>query len=373
MQKLITTDGGSNSGESTVAPSRGIGEIRRIGYMVSVEGFSEFMIYLNFKLITQDDIPDDYRLMTCDEFEKHTDEALQHMDAWAICLLTDGKCDGRGYGAVATRLSRAEREGANRTHMGEMLITHDGPNTALSSFSDQVWNLYNSVIAGSDDSAVVNNYLIHSSNYRPSIFVSSCPGDLHGGVHTRMMNLCQQYGWKFAPVQYSDPEKARDWKRFWKIQVEEFACDAVSEAGRRFGTVEILELKISGGGAGCETERSRNMTHWWIDWVKRLGADIYEDIKSYSARGSSVYCPAGCVQVQIGQAVVEESDITRFPKADGNQLSPQVTNSVEFELHTLVIDGQRCLWHMVTDVYASQGPGKWTRVASNTFRNSGAF
>jgi hypothetical protein len=34
-----------------------------------------------------------------------------------------------------------------------------------------------------------------------------------------MMNLCQQYGWKFAPVQYSDPEKARDWKRFWKIQV----------------------------------------------------------------------------------------------------------------------------------------------------------
>jgi hypothetical protein len=88
MQKLITTDGGSNSGESTVAPSRGIGEIRRIGYMVSVEGFSEFMIYLNFKLITQDDIPDDYRLMTCDEFEKHTDEALQHMDAWAICLLT---------------------------------------------------------------------------------------------------------------------------------------------------------------------------------------------------------------------------------------------------------------------------------------------
>lgn len=58
------------------------------------------------------------------------------------------------------------------------------------------------------------------------------------------------------------------------MQVEEFACDIVLEAGRNQRKVEMFELKITGGGKGCDLERSRNMNHWWIDLIKRWNPSI---------------------------------------------------------------------------------------------------
>lgn len=75
---------------------------------------------------------------------------------------------------------------------------------------------------------------------------------------------------------------------------EDFACRVVAD-----GKVVMLEVKIDGGGAGCAVERSRNMSQWWIDWIKRLGADVYEDLNGKC--GHSPLCPPGCVYIQIGQ------------------------------------------------------------------------
>lgn len=54
---------------------------------------------------------------------------------------------------------------------------------------------------------------------------------------------------------------------------------------------------------GCAVERSRDMSQWWIDWVKRLGEDICADLggRKFSGRQLPGYCPEGCVYIQIGQ------------------------------------------------------------------------
>ncbi len=51
----------------------------------------------------------------------------------------------------------------------------------------------------------------------------------HGGMHSRAENFCKSQGWRFAPVQFKDAERKADWKRLWKLQVEEFACNTVAE------------------------------------------------------------------------------------------------------------------------------------------------
>ena len=42
-------------------------------------------------LLLQDDIPEDYRLLSCDEFEEHRGQLLSMLGTWDICLLK-GAC-----------------------------------------------------------------------------------------------------------------------------------------------------------------------------------------------------------------------------------------------------------------------------------------
>jgi hypothetical protein len=47
------------------------------------------------------------------------------------------------------------------------------------------------------------------------------------------------------------------------------------------------------------------LLRWWIDWVKKLGSDVHEDLHGRSP--SSPFCPADCVFIQIGQVGVISS------------------------------------------------------------------
>lgn len=73
--------------------------------------------------------------------------------------------------------------------------------------------------------------------------------------------------------------------------------------------------------AGCATERSRNMSQWWVDWVKRLGCDICSDLVRRGAR--SAFDLSGCVTIQIGQVrelavlALLELWVRRGPVIDG--------------------------------------------------------
>lgn len=284
------------------------------------------------------------------------------MGSWDICLLTDGKCDGSGYGGKATPLSRQQRESssASNERMGEVILVKDEQD--VSSWQQEVVNKYKS--NRSDPSSIVSTYTYHSGSYKPYVLVSSCPGDAHGGAHSRVKAFTDQQRWKFAPVQFTDQRDAADWKRLWKIQVERFACDTVTE-GKNY----ILEVKIDGGGAGCATERSRNMAQWWVDWVKRLGADICEDMAKKGVSRSSM-CPSDCFLIQIGQVVVDQSNFLAFNQS-GASLEPIVTNGVEFEQHTLVLNPNHRRWALISDQYSSNGGG-WSdkdklRATSGTF------
>ena len=268
------------------------------------------------------------------------------MGSWDICLLTDGKCDGSGYGGKATPLSRQQRESssASNERMGEVILVKD--DVDVSGFQSDCLSKYKSNVQ--DGTTVVNMYLSNSGSYKPYVLVTSCPGDAHGGAHSRVNAYTDRMRWKFAPVQFTNKRDADDWKRLWKIQVEKFACDTVTE-----GKQNILEVKIDGGGAGCATERSRNMAQWWIDWVKRLGADIAEDMGKKGASRSNL-CPSDCFVIQIGQVVVNESDFLQFGSS-GSTLSPVTTNGVEFEHHTLILNPHRRYWTLISDQYSSGG------------------
>lgn len=41
-----------------------------------------------YRACVQDDIPDGYRLVKCEEFKNNRDACLAVMSDWAICLLT---------------------------------------------------------------------------------------------------------------------------------------------------------------------------------------------------------------------------------------------------------------------------------------------
>uniref|UniRef100_A0A7S3QX84 Uncharacterized protein n=1 Tax=Dunaliella tertiolecta TaxID=3047 RepID=A0A7S3QX84_DUNTE len=80
------------------------------------------------------------------------------------------------------------------------------------------------------------------------------------------------------------------------VCAEDFACRVVAD-----GKMTMLEVKIDGGGAGCAAERSKNMSQWWVDWIKRLGADVFDDLNGRSQ--ASPIAPPGCVFIQIGQVL----------------------------------------------------------------------
>jgi hypothetical protein len=232
--------------------------------------------------------------------------------------------------------------------MGEVILIKDVVD--VSGFQNDVLSRYKSNVQ--DANSVVNFYLVNSGSYKPYVLVTSCPGDAHGGAHTRVSSYTATHNWKFAPVQFTNQRDADDWKRLWKIQVEKFACDTVTE-----GKQNILEVKIDGGGAGCATERSRNMAQWWIDWVKRLGADICEDM-GHRGNSRSNLAPGDCFVIQIGQVVVDQNQFLQFGSS-GSSLSPVTTNGVEFEHHTLVLNPNRRYWTLLSDIYQSSG-GRWS-------------
>jgi ankyrin repeat protein len=69
-----------------------------------------------------------WRLMTVDEFVLMREQCLSIMEEWTICLLADGKGDGRGHGGVGTKW----RDDAHRDlsitsneKIGELLVVHD--------------------------------------------------------------------------------------------------------------------------------------------------------------------------------------------------------------------------------------------------------
>jgi hypothetical protein len=64
-----------------------------------------------------DDIPNGYRLLSCQEFLSSRSECLGIMGSWDICLLTDGKCDGSGE-------IIAPRELSNRVELTHELTIH---------------------------------------------------------------------------------------------------------------------------------------------------------------------------------------------------------------------------------------------------------
>jgi len=247
----------------------------------------------------QDDIPEDYRLLTGKEFLENRAACTRVMSDWAICLLTDGKCDGRGYGSKYTPLSRQQREksSSDNERMGEMLIGLDKGGPDLQTFYSDTLTRYKDEAARLDTSQLVDTFLQYNKgSYKPFVLVSSCPSDTHGGVHSRVKSFCESQRWRFAPVHFEDRNKARDWKRLWKLQVEDFACRVVAD-----GKMTMLEVKIDGGGAGCAAERSKNMSQWWVDWIKRLGADVFDDLNGRSQ--ASPIAPPGCVFIQIGQVL----------------------------------------------------------------------
>eukprot|EP00798_Chlamydomonas_sp_ICE-L_P021852 gene21852-28882_t len=358
-EMLLTNDGGGGGGGAAApraapaaapAPSSGLSRFKRINYL--------------------DDIPDGFRLLSCNEFEEHRNDCLRQMEEWTICLLSDGKCDGRGYGAVATRLSRVQREESSKTNerMGEMLVGYDSGGLGLQAFASDVEQRYATYASNMDCNSIVNTFLQFTGMkcYKPFVLVSSCPGDSHGGMHTRVDTFTQRQGWRFAPVQFKDRAQAADWKRLWKLQVEEFACCTIAD-----GKVDILEVKIDGGGAGCAVERSKNMSQWWVDWIKRLGADVFDDLNGNGNARSSV-CPSGAVSLQIGQVVVTEEDFTNFTSAEGTKMHPIKTNGIDFELHTLVLHGGKRNWVLITDVFKLSG-GQWARDKSNMVAISGTY
>ncbi|KAF5843762.1 hypothetical protein DUNSADRAFT_8278 [Dunaliella salina] len=323
---------------------RPIGKVKKIKYM--------------------DDIPEGYKLLTGREFLDNRQACTKVMTEWAICLLTDGKCDGPGYGAKFTPLSHKQRN--ENFGVGEMLIVHDEGGADLSSFARAVKMEYDKEAAKLDSNALVNMYLHYvKGSYKPFILVSSCPGDAHGGVHSRVKKYCAEQKWRFAPVQFEKGREADEWKRLWKLQVEEFACNVV--AG---GKVNMLEVKITGGGAGCAAERSQNMAQWWIDWIKRLGADVFQDLQGKS-QASPSWCPPGSVFIQIGQVIVDESSLTKF--ASGNKLEPQRNEEgFDFELHSMVLNGKNRFWVFITEPFIFKG-GKWVRKSDESLFSSGTY
>ncbi|KAF5830008.1 hypothetical protein DUNSADRAFT_15182 [Dunaliella salina] len=328
----------------------------------------------NFKKIHyMDDIPGDYRLLTGKEFLENRSACTRVMSDWAICLLTDGKCDGRGYGSKFTPLSRQQREASSVTHerMGEMLIGLDKGGPDLTAFHERTMSRYRDEAAHLDENKLINMFLQYNpTSYKPFVLVSSCPGDWYGGVHTRVKNFCESHKWRFAPVQFEDWQKAGDWMRLWKLQVEEFACRVVAD-----GNVTMLEVKIDGGGPGSAVERSKNMSQWWIDWIKRLGADVFHDLngRSQTLNGrsqTSLMAPPGCVFIQIGSVIVPEESFTNF--TSGRKLDPVKSDKgFHFELHTMVLNGRSRFWVFITEPFVLDAGGNWRR--SEIFTSAGTY
>lgn len=79
----------------------------------------------------------------------------------------------------------------------------------VSGFQRDVLNKYHSNVQ--DANTVVNFYLVNYGNYKPYVLVTSCPGDAHGGAHTRVSSYTNQMRWKFAPVQFTNKRDADDW------------------------------------------------------------------------------------------------------------------------------------------------------------------
>uniref|UniRef100_A0A7S3VP28 Uncharacterized protein n=1 Tax=Dunaliella tertiolecta TaxID=3047 RepID=A0A7S3VP28_DUNTE len=318
----------------------------------------------------QDDIPEDYRLLTGKEFLENRAACTRVMSDWAICLLTDGKCDGRGYGSKYTPLSRQQREksSSDNERMGEMLIGLDKGGPDLQTFYSDTLTRYKDEAARLDTSQLVDTFLQYNKgSYKPFVLVSSCPSDTHGGVHSRVKSFCESQRWRFAPVHFEDRNKARDWKRLWKLQVEDFACRVVAD-----GKMTMLEVKIDGGGAGCAAERSKNMSQWWVDWIKRLGADVFDDLNGRSQ--ASPIAPPGCVFIQIGQVIVSEKDFTSFTSASGKKLDPVKTEEgFHFELHTMVLNGKARYWVYINEPFILEGGGKWRRMENKTFTSCGTY
>ena len=74
------------------------------------------------------DIPAGYRLMNVDEFLAQRENVLSIMEDWTICLLMDGKCDGRGYKGVGLRWrDDAHRNSSITTNerIGELMLIAD--------------------------------------------------------------------------------------------------------------------------------------------------------------------------------------------------------------------------------------------------------
>lgn len=306
------------------------------------------MTEIHFRVVQfMDDIDDAWHLARKSDFNEHRDRVLQQFESdlghsaaqSCVVRLFDGKCDGAAYGGRSLDMMMEERE---EQRLGHMLLIFDGQKGIDGSWASSQYQQLGLCAA----QPLYDTFMAKQC----AILVTSCPGDVHGGVHSRMHDLVDGQGrsWRYCPVQFNDA-RAANWKFEWKYQVESFAYESVHDSNF------VLDVKIDGGGAGCKDERSKNMGHWWVDWIKRSGNYIFDKLPHMGSEERVM---------NFAQVVVDEADFTAW--ANGSSCRLRIKG--DMNMYRMAISPSRNMWCIISENYRiDHDSGVATKLDGNSY------